>query len=172
MAELRDLASRTSDLTPEAQSALANELSARDTTRQDADDPAPPIVMPSSFTWFKGWLTIFEAWMAFFMIGLAFGYLLEDGPLSWTTLKLLVILAIPGTGLVLIAKRSPAARPFWLVSLGVWLAVGLVFPAVTGTLSLRSLLKLAAPAAWFLYWLKSQRIAREFRRQDSVDSAA
>lgn len=53
--------------------------------------------MPSSFTWFKGWLTLFEAWMALFMIGLAFGYVRADGPLSWTTLKLLVILAIPGT---------------------------------------------------------------------------
>lgn len=168
--ELVKLAARPEELTEEGQIALREEVSRRQLTsvpHQDWDAEPP---RPTTPAWHSGWLTVFQAWITLLLIAFAAGYIL-GGSIDSQGVLMLMLLTGPGLiGLVLIAKRHHAARPYWLAILGVGLAVSLGAPLFGGGHTPAALIRAATEGAWFLYWLKSRRVAREFQKPLRADS--
>jgi hypothetical protein len=155
--ELRDLARRPIDLTAQGQAALADELSLRDVgTENDLETTA---AAPS---WYKGWLTVFQAWVTLHIVAFAAGFILLRPGLGWPTLGMLAIVAIPCIGLVLIANQHSSARRFWPTFLAVWLVSEVTVAFVIGGFTWRDLIDIATIVAWYKYWLSSKRVAMEF----------
>lgn len=165
-AELRELAQRPDALTSDAQLVLNEELSRRTSELSPSlsDDPRPPEL--SSHTtgkpWHRGWLTVFEAFITLRLLAAILGFFSAGGSVPWEILLLLVLSsAIPITGLVLIARRSRYARPFWLAILGLG-AGTFVAVLLTGGFSREDLIDGVWAVVWFFYWLRSERVAKEF----------
>jgi len=160
--ELQDLALRPFELTAQAQAALVDELSSRGVPA-NADTPTPE-TRPSARadSWYRGWLTVFEAWVTLEIAASLAAFALLRPDLGWSTLLMLAIVAVPTIGLVLIANSHPLARRFWLALLAVLLVAWITIAAAFGRTSWRAPSEAAIIAAWYLYWLNSRRIAAEF----------
>ena len=171
--ELTDLAARPSELTPEALAALEEVMRGR-----DLPPSAPPQVRAEAGTqgrqtWHRGWLTVFQAWITLITCAFVAGFLMASGEITLSSAMLVtIVVAVPITGLLLIARRHPAARGFWLVCLGAWFAYAFAAPAFLGGYSPTTIVRAAMVGAWLLYWLNSKRVAQEFRSRSLAGMAS
>jgi hypothetical protein len=178
LAELQDLALRPFELTAQAQTALAEELSSRDVPADD-DTPTPQTRtsasaaslyrrwLPVIQAWASshgGWLTVFQAWVTLQIAAFLTVFALFGPGLGWSLVSTLAAVAVLSVGLVLIATNNPLARRFWPVLLAVWLVASLMGIAALGRFRWHTPLSIAILIAWYLYWLKSKRVAAEFSR--------
>ena len=160
--ELRDLARRPFDLTTQARVALAAELSLREIPTEEEILASQTRAPARAASWHGGWLTIFEAWVTLQIVVFSGTYIHLHPSLDWSTLVMLATVAIPGFGLVLIANRRPSAPRFWLRALAVMLVAQITSAATSELPNWRALVWTVIVVAWFMYWLKSARVAREF----------
>jgi hypothetical protein len=159
--ELRDLALRPRELTDHAQAALADELSLRDVLTEYEVPPSLARTSARAIAWHKWWLTIFQAWVTLQIVLFAGGFILLHPIFDGRMLLMLAIVAVPWFGLLLIARKHPSARQFWLGWLAVLLVVQVVIALAVGRLNWRTLIEMATYVAWYVYWLKSRHVAAE-----------
>jgi hypothetical protein len=157
--ELKDLARRPADLVPEARAALTDELDSRDPAWRAAPSAPDVIDKPSHRSWGRLWLTLFQLWVTANIVFATYIYFIF-GPRSGGRLVVLLgLLAIPIRGLWLIATRSPAARRFWLTSLGVLILADAVVAVLIGWSGVRAVPNAVLTITWYVYWLKSKPVA-------------
>ena len=124
----------------------------------------------------RGWITIFVCWIAIVSAAFAGGFVagvLGTASTAADYLRLLLVLipaALPVLGIVLIARHAPTARPFWITLLTIRLVLA-VMSLDSPTTSAQSFGAVLYSGGWLLYWLRSKRVAREFRRPPKWEPA-
>jgi len=162
--ELEELAA-SSGLTSDSRLALAEEMGRRRIAVQSEPVSLQPSV-PTS-TWHRGWLSVFQVLVALVTLAFVGGAIV--GNFSWSVVPIVALGLLPTAGIILISRRSTAARPFWLALLGIALILSLS-PLLTG--GSPSMPEVAWTAIWFGYWLRSKRVREEFGRSSAVRTPA
>jgi len=170
--ELRHLALRPLELTDQAQAALADELALRDVLTEYEIPPSLMRTSTRAVSWQEWWLTAFQAWVTFQIIGFGSVVAALDPILDGWTLLASAIMAVQCFGLVLIANKHPSTRRFWLGLLAVLLVVRLTSAPILGLLNWGMLIGIAIHVAWYRYWLESRHVATEFGLVNQAASPA
>jgi anti-sigma factor RsiW len=175
--EILELAAAIEGLTPEAQVALSAEIESRRLTPSTSEGDSADNAKHDERTrrpepWHRGWITVFEAYIALLTLAFALGFVVAGGiEIGWNLMFAAGVLAVPVTGLLLTARRSPRAPAYWRIVLSVAVVISLLsFASNRSDVRLKALSNAAWNAAWLAYWIKSSRVAREFSPTSSVES--